>query len=123
MSDDESGYATAEDNTSMDVLGSPTSSTTKRQEVQMTQPEEEAPHAILSINKSAREKSVEPGSSDVVDIASTAFLMPSTITWPTSKDLDFEPNFLRSWSWSHKYEAVCWSSAASYFGSGDYFGR
>ena len=84
LSDDESGYATAEDDTSKDVLGSPASSTTKRQAAQKTQlkllPEEDAPYglmAVLSIRKNAREKSVEPESSEAIGVASAAFFRPS----------------------------------------------
>ncbi|KAG8213378.1 hypothetical protein J3R82DRAFT_11872 [Butyriboletus roseoflavus] len=81
--DDESGYATAEDETSRDV-GSPASSTTKRQGSQTTQlkmlPGEDAPYglmAVLAIRKNAREKSVEPESSEAVGVASADFFRPS----------------------------------------------
>lgn len=84
LSDDESGYATAEDDTSKDMLGSPASSITKRQAGQGTKlkllPGEEAPYglmAVLSIRKSAREKSVEPESSEAVGVASADFFRPS----------------------------------------------
>ncbi|KAH0832961.1 hypothetical protein J3R83DRAFT_11937 [Lanmaoa asiatica] len=81
-SDDESGYATAEDDAIRDV-GSPVSSTTKRA-AQTTQlrmiPGEDAPFglmAVLAIRKSAREKSVEPESSEAVGVASADFFRPS----------------------------------------------
>lgn len=82
-SDDESGYATAEDETTRDV-GSPASSTTKRQAVQTTSlkmlPGEDTPYglmAALAIRKHAREKSVEPESSEAVGVANADFFRPS----------------------------------------------
>lgn len=82
-SDDESGYATAEDETSRDAA-SPASSTTRRQAGQTTKlkmlPGEDAPYglmAVLAIRKSAREKSVEPESSEAVGVASADFFRPS----------------------------------------------
>ena len=88
--DDESGYATAEDDTSRDVVGSPASSTTKRQAAQTTKlkmlPGEDTPYglmAVLSIRKNAREKSVEPESSEAVGVASADFFRPS-MCWLTA---------------------------------------
>ena len=82
-SDDEAGYATAEDDASRDI-GSPASSIIKRQPAQTTQlkmlPGEDAPYglmAVLSIRKNAREKSVEPESSEAVGVAKADFFRPS----------------------------------------------
>lgn len=82
-SEDESGYATAEDETSRDIA-SPASSTTKRQAAQATKlkmlPGEDAPYglmAALAIRKNAREKSVEPESSGAVGVANADFFRPS----------------------------------------------
>lgn len=82
-SDDESGYATAEDEASRD-MGSPASSTAKKQQAQTTKlkmlPGEDAPYglmAALSIRKSVREKSVEPESSEAVGVASAGFFRSS----------------------------------------------
>jgi hypothetical protein len=82
-SDDESGYATAEDDASRDV-GSPASSTARRQLAQTTPlkmlPGEDTPYglmAALAIRKNAREKSVEPESSEAVGVASADFFRPS----------------------------------------------
>ena len=82
-SDDESGYATAEDDASRDV-GSPASSTARRQPAQTTPlkmlPGEDTPFglmAALAIRKNAREKSVEPESSEAVGVASADFFRPS----------------------------------------------
>lgn len=82
-SDDESGYATADDDTSKDV-GSPACSITKRQQAQATKlntlPGEDAPYglmAALAIRKNAREKSLEPESSEAVGVAKADFFRPS----------------------------------------------
>ncbi|KAG6374465.1 hypothetical protein JVT61DRAFT_4508 [Boletus reticuloceps] len=91
-SDDESGYATAEDDASRDVA-SPASSTAKRQLSQTTQlkmlPGEDAPYgliAALAIRKSARERSVEPESSDAVGVANADFFRPNP--GPDSKHMN-----------------------------------
>ena len=99
-SDDESGYATAEDGASRDV-GSPASSIARRQPPQTTPlkmlPGEDAPYglmAALAIRKN-REKSVEPESSEAVGVASADFFRPSTywlgaFVWRS----DYDPTLL-----------------------------
>jgi hypothetical protein len=89
-SDDESGYATAEDDPCKDAA-SPSSSTNRRQAGHPTSlkmlPGEDAPFglmAALAIRRNAREKSVEPESSEAVGVASADFFRPSmhALTWP-----------------------------------------
>ncbi|KAG9314918.1 hypothetical protein JVU11DRAFT_4026 [Chiua virens] len=82
-SDDEDGYATAEDDGGKDI-GLLASSASKRQVPQTTPlkmlPGEDAPYglmAVLSIRKNAREKSVEAESSEAVGVASADFFRPS----------------------------------------------
>lgn len=126
-SDDESGYATAEDETSRDV-GSPVSSTTKRQAAQTTSlkmlPGEDTPYglmAALAIRKNAREKSVEPESSEAVGVASADFFRPSmywsgVFVWC----FDSDPNFIRSRARSQTFQPIHYrSSTPSYLGSRD----
>jgi hypothetical protein len=82
-SDAESGYATADDEAPKD-MASPASSTTKKQAGAKTKlsllPGDDAPYglmAALAIKKNAREKSVEPESSEAVGVANANFFRSS----------------------------------------------
>lgn len=126
-SDDESGYATAEDDASRDV-GSPASSASRRQPARTAQlkmlPGEDAPYglmAALAIRKNAREKSVEPESSEALGVASADFFRPS-MCWLGASILrsGSDPKFTRSRTRSQTHESICdWCSTASYIGSRD----
>ncbi|KIK96922.1 hypothetical protein PAXRUDRAFT_32093 [Paxillus rubicundulus Ve08.2h10] len=87
-SDDESGYATADDDAPGDIA-SPASSITKKQAGAKTKlnmlPGDDAPYglmAALAIKKNAREKSVEPESSEAVGVANANFFRSSSASDP-----------------------------------------
>lgn len=123
-SDDESGYATAEDDASRDV-GSPASSVARRQPARTAPlkmlPGEDTPYglmAALAIRKNAREKSVEPESSEAVGVASADFFRPSMYVSVLHSDSDTK--ITRSGTRSQTHEPIYgWSSSASYIGSRD----
>ncbi|KIJ67097.1 hypothetical protein HYDPIDRAFT_109103 [Hydnomerulius pinastri MD-312] len=82
-SDEESGYATADDDTPKDKA-SPTNSIKKKEAATNTKlnllPADDAPFGLmasLAIGRGARQKSVEPESSDAVGVANADFFVPS----------------------------------------------
>ncbi|KAF9223844.1 hypothetical protein BS17DRAFT_121764 [Gyrodon lividus] len=92
-SDDQSGYATADDDVPRD-MASPASSITKKQVTAKTKlnmlPADDAPYGLmasLAIKKSAREKSVEPESLEAIGVANANFFKPSSAPDPIRMNL------------------------------------